>query len=752
MNDVTKTRLPIGWLVFLLLAVAFLFGPSLPYPFLNWDDEEYILRNPWLLNLTLANVAGVFRYPYFSNYHPLTMISYMADFALFGYQPWGYRLMNIAGHVVAVLVGARLLLAMGASRPIALGAMVLFAIHPLRVESVVWISERKDILCAMFYTGALLAWVRARGAQGRALAMVLFVAALLSKAMAVSLPVVIVLHDLLLGDRRRAGERWPWYVAMIALSASFSWLNVQAQEEAIHTALPLWERLATALYAPWHYARATVLPAWISPLYPVEFRPTRSLAAAAFGAGFSLGALAVAMACVRRAPGVAFGLLAAAAALAPVSGIVGFGAAWAADRYSYIPTLLLFAGLARELSRFVEGRCGLRFLIYIPFIGFLMLFVVVAKQRVPDWRSSAALWERVLAVYPESAKAAVNLAHARAFSRDSTAEPVPVPLPMAQPPNPVTDAGTAVQFLAGDEMGVHALLVQGRVEDALGGAARLPDPRLAVYWRMRVLAETGRLDEAAPVARELLAMQRVSPEHRAQGALALARAGDLQAAAVALDALGQPTMSGPFAWGVIAERTADPVAAERAARRALAIFPAAPAALQVLVHRVLLPAGREAEAARILNRAARHPAAAPMVRVSSRLTAANLDARAGRIDNIRLKKLYEETLTEAARNASAPDLVYLAFLAESAEYQQAAGTGLAVRLYREALEKDPRSTTALLNLATLQLSERRKGEGVELLERLLELEPENSAARENLKIARESMELDRSAGTGAEPE
>ena len=104
------------WMIVLLLFIAAVYTPTLHYEMLNWDDDEYITRNPWLLNLSWSNAVGVFVHPYFANYHPLTMLSYMVDFSLWGYNPAGYRAVNILLHGATVALLFGLLRSFGASR------------------------------------------------------------------------------------------------------------------------------------------------------------------------------------------------------------------------------------------------------------------------------------------------------------------------------------------------------------------------------------------------------------------------------------------------------------------------------------------------------------------------------------------------------------------------------------------------------------------------------------------------------------
>lgn len=716
------------WILAVLLLPLYIFLPSLEYDFLNWDDHEYIHRNPWLLSFSLANAVGMFVHPYFANYHPLTMLSYLVDYHLWGLNPAGWRAVNIVLHAVTCVL-VYLLLRSFAARPLAAALVAaLFAIHPLRIESVVWISERKDVLCGLFMVGALGVWRLADHGGRRprrrwlVVAMGLFVLALLSKAMAVTVPVLWLLHDVLL--RRGAVKgRVGWYIAGLALSLLFARFNLAAQTEAISAGVPLVERIKIALWAPVHYLGTTLGVIPLSPLYPNAERPVRFLLPTLLGAAVCAGGLGVVVACWRRRPEVSFGLLAAAVALGPVSGLVSFGAAYAADRYSYVPTVLLACGLVGLLQRVPPRWLAAA---AIPLLG---LSIYTTMRLMPAWRDSVSLWDRVLAIYPQNSKAKFNRAHG-----DTAA-------PQAQRAAVVESIG----HLGGDNTDVMAVVVHARIQDgdtsaALAAARAINDRGESLFWQMRALRAAEDHAGAAAVAREYLPLA-PTPERRASAALTLALAGDIAGARAILEPISVPTFSGARAWGTIARRahdSGDDSAAEAAARRALAIHPAQAEAYAALGE-ILIRNGRVSELIHLSRRARRHPDAAGSTRAMAgvlELRAKELSRGARFGDDAYAAALAVNPSSFATPAEHAAALNYRAWLAELVRRP-----ALSMRLYRAALEIDPQNVDALQNLAVLLVQSAPTDaavytEAIALLERALAIRPGDTDLATNLALMR----------------
>ena len=340
----------------IVAAVVAAFSPAFSAGFLYWDDDKNFLENAMWRGLSpehLRWMATTFRG---GPYQPLSWLSLAVDHALFGMDPRGYHAVNVALHAgtaVAFFFLARRFLAQEAA---ALAAALFFAVHPLRVESVAWITERRDVLSGLFYVLSILAYVHVEPEdRGRrrtvllALSLVSFLLGLLAKASGMTLPLVLLLLDrwpLRRGGRITLLEKVP-FAALALLFAVLAW---HGQASLPHELRGIGEhgfgaRLAQAGYAAVFYPAKTLVPARLSPIYelPLPFDATeiRFVAAAMIAAA----ATAAAGLARRTLPAAWTAWAAFLAILAPVSGLVQAGPQLVADRYSYL-SCMPFALLA----------------------------------------------------------------------------------------------------------------------------------------------------------------------------------------------------------------------------------------------------------------------------------------------------------------------------------------------------------------------------------------------------------------------
>ncbi len=404
----------------LALATCAAFAGVVRNGWIALDDPAYVTDEPRVrTGLTLANALWPLAHAHAGNWHPLTSWSHMLDATLFGVNPAATHAVNLLLHAANAVLVALVLARLTGARWRALLVAALFALHPLRVESVAWASERKDVLSALFFLLAIDAWSRwtAKPEPRRyALALFLFALGLLAKPMLVTLPLVLLLLDAWPLGRAigfapaRAGavpvprrwralviEKWPFFVLAAAMAAVT--LKVQGAAGAVvstaHTSLA--HRLANAAVS---YVRYAGKLAWPSPLAP--FYPDAPLAPATV----ALATLALVAACVlawryaRRAGGTAIGWAWYAVTLLPVIGIVKVGGQAYADRYTYLPGLGLLVALAwapwpKRLARpaFVAG------------LALAALFAWSTSRQVALWRDTVTLFTHTLRVAPDNAMA-----------------------------------------------------------------------------------------------------------------------------------------------------------------------------------------------------------------------------------------------------------------------------------------------------------------------------------------------------------
>lgn len=539
--------------------------PCVHNGFLNWDDDLYfeeVARHPRLNGETVV-WAFTTTLPFY--YHPLTLLSHVADFELWGNNPWGYHLSNVllhglnAGLVVLFvwLLLENIRLSPGERLAVAAGVALVFGLHPLQVEPVAWVAERKTLLCASFSLLSLCAYLKAvaelppetpaattapqRGWWWGMIA--LFVASLLAKPMAVSLPVVMLAMDFY-PLRRWATVGWRTLLKqktlLFALCAADLVLTVIGQSAmgGIMTmqSQSVTERCLVASRAFVFYLWKLAWPAWLCPFYPLG--GTVSLLQVEFlmpvGLLVAISVLAVGLR--RRAPGLLAAWCAYLALLVPVSGLSQVGSQAVADRFMYLTMLaplLVLGGSVVWVWQHMRtvGRCGL-LLVLCGELGFL---VVRTRQQIPVWRNSETLWNNVVDHFPWSGVAQGHLALALADEhRFEEALPHAQAALAVMPDYPVArDAlGTIWSGLA------EARVEQRRFAEALPYAEQLQQlaPTNASVHAMLGLIhlKTGRLDKAISELQEALRLNPDLPATRYNLACAYSRTGRLEEAYQAL--------------------------------------------------------------------------------------------------------------------------------------------------------------------------------------------------------------------------
>jgi tetratricopeptide (TPR) repeat protein len=452
-SDRSWLQKSLPWLVALatgLLTIA-AFAPAVRFDFVNWDDNSYLFGNDGLVagGLSATGIRRAFTEPVFHSWMPLTVLSYQLDATLFGMEMWGFHLTSVVLHAVTAgllcVALCRMTGRVGASTAVA----ALFSLHPLRVESVAWIAERKDVLSVLFLVLAMLAyeWYCRRPGMGRyALVFVALLASLLSKATAVTLPGLLLLLDVwplgrlsvpgigvpVRGDGTASpypGRSWQMVLAeklpLAALSIVFAFFQIVSSQRVLVAgeSLPLVSRrLPNALYAFTWYLVKTIWPTDLHPAH-THFGVVHPVWLVALCGVGVLATVAIAVLAARRSPAVTVGLAWFAAALVPVIGLVPVGIQSHSDRFAYIPHIGLFAAI-------VWGGAALsRRLAISPVwtsIGaglVLAALVVQTERQLGHWQDSDALWTHTLEIEPRNQFALSQYgAHKHRTGQDADAE------------------------------------------------------------------------------------------------------------------------------------------------------------------------------------------------------------------------------------------------------------------------------------------------------------------------------------------
>src|SRR5438874_1764868 len=355
---------------FLVVITWLVFGQTVRYDFVNYDDNEYVYANPAITSgLTLHGITYAFSGRHAKNWHPLTTLSHMLDCQLWGVRADGHHFTNVVFHTIAVVL--LFLVLKQTTGAIWQSAFVaaLFAIHPLRVESVAWISERKDLLSAVFFMLTLDAYARyARSPSiGRYLTLsILFALGLMSKPMLVTVPLVLLLLDYWplkrfaggLSSKRLILEKVPLFT--LSAAAGVATLLLQRSSMAVVEKLPVVWRIGNGLVSCVIYVKQMIWPVGLAVFYP---HPGDQLPVWEIGLAIALLAMvsAGAVALRRKSPYLITGWFWYLVMLLPVIGLIQVGSQGHADRYTYLPQIGLYVLLAwgttdALASRFATGR------------------------------------------------------------------------------------------------------------------------------------------------------------------------------------------------------------------------------------------------------------------------------------------------------------------------------------------------------------------------------------------------------------
>jgi tetratricopeptide (TPR) repeat protein len=408
-----------GVCLFLAAIVWVVFGQILGHEFVNYDDDFYVYENPEVAQgLTLQGILRAFTHVHCSNWHPLTWISHMLDCQFYGLNPGGHHLTNILLHTATAILLFLVLRRMTGFLWRSAFVAAVFAVHPLRVESVAWVAERKDVLSGLFFMltiGAYARYARRPWSPARyGLVVFLFTLGLMCKPMLVTLPLVLLLLDFwplkrfTIHDSRHTPslhhsitpllrlllEKLP----LLGLAVASGAVTIFAQHEALQScekfSLPL--RVGNALVSGVVYLGQMFWPSGLAVLYPFTARNigvSEVVLSLVLLAGISTGVFVL----CRRRPCFLTGWLWYLIMLAPVIGIVQVGAQARADRYTYLPQIGLYLLLTWAAADLCAGWRHRRVVLGGGATIILVALIFCARAQTAYWRNSESLWTHTLA-------------------------------------------------------------------------------------------------------------------------------------------------------------------------------------------------------------------------------------------------------------------------------------------------------------------------------------------------------------------
>jgi protein O-mannosyl-transferase len=416
--------------VYLLLSTLTwsVFGQTLRHSFVAYDDPDYVYENPEIIaGITQDGIVAAFAHPHARNWHPLTTISHMLDCELYGLNASGHHLTNVLLHMGAVLLLFSALRAMTGRQWRSAFVAAVFAIHPLRAESVAWVAERKDVLSALFFMitlGAYIHYARHPSLKRYFWVAAFFAFGLMSKPMLITAPLLLLLldywplgrwqeaepappKDFLLILRRLIIEKIP----LILLSICSAMATIFAQRSTIRygESLPFIWRVTNALVSYVAYMGQMFWPAKLAVFYPhhADSLLFWQLACALL---LIIGVTLVVIALCKTRPYLMVGWFWYLICLLPVIGLIPVGLGARADRYTYLPQIGLYIALtwaAADVSGLLKKRPGI-----YGAVAALIIVVLAWRAWIQTsfWRDTESLWNHALAVTPDNDVAHYNVA------------------------------------------------------------------------------------------------------------------------------------------------------------------------------------------------------------------------------------------------------------------------------------------------------------------------------------------------------
>ena len=402
-------RSDVLWLLLPSLITAIVFIPMLSNGFTNWDDQRYVTENAMLIG---PDWKAIFSSPVVSNYHPLTMLSLALNYQVSALDPFSYHLVNWILHIVNTILVAYLAFKLSSGNKwVGVITALFFGIHPMHVESVAWISERKDVLYTFFFLLALIAYhdyLGVRTMKKYLVVLLCFAASLLSKPAAVTLPLILLLMDWYRGrsflDKALWLEKTPFF--LLAILFGILTLIYQAEEAIANPEYyPFWQKLVFAFYGFGEYFRRLFWPFPLSTIHPF---PDQGIVPTAYYPSIFLSLCVIGFTWYfRKYKYLLFGVAFFTINLVLVLQVLAFGNSVISERYTYVPYVGLVFALVMLWDKSKLSSTWKNALLTL--FGITGLFFCLATYRqVQVWHDSVTLWTKAIEVYPRSYVARSN--------------------------------------------------------------------------------------------------------------------------------------------------------------------------------------------------------------------------------------------------------------------------------------------------------------------------------------------------------
>jgi hypothetical protein len=403
-------------IVIIILLNTAIYIKTVNHGFVNIDDPAYIANNPFIKDIDGDSIKKMFTEHYFANYQPLVLLSYAVEYKYYKLNASGYHITNIVLHTINSILVLLLIYTITKSSWISLFIALLFSLHPMQVESVAWVSERKGLMCAFFYLLSFMAYIRfsrKRKISFYFLSIVLFLLSLLSKPMSVTLPLILILFDYYQDNKLSMAtviEKAPYF--MLSAAASVVTIMVQRAVGAMQLEKTtfFFKNILYSFYRVGFYIKKLLLPIKLSSYYtPVHLSFSYT----------SMEFIAIILAIVviivylvnfkRINKEFNFGVFFFLVSLIPILKIVHLEGPFAADRYMYVPMIGFFFAMAALIKYFLVDRKGLKKTALIVAAAYIICLGTLTYARCNVWKNSYTLWTNVLKTQKDSPMALLGI-------------------------------------------------------------------------------------------------------------------------------------------------------------------------------------------------------------------------------------------------------------------------------------------------------------------------------------------------------
>ncbi len=402
------------WISSILLFTFIVYYPVLKCGFTSWDDPLYVTENPLIRNFSFENILRIFsfRESVAANYHPLTILSLAIDYHFAKLNPATYHFINLLFHLFNTLLVYIFIYKLSKGKMFgALLSALIFAIHPMHVESVAWVSERKDVLYTFFFLLSMIFYLKYKESQKIRLLIftfLLFLFSVLSKAMAVVLPVVLILIDYYEGRKlsiKNLAEKVPFFV--ISLIFGFLAIGIQSKESiASYETFTFTQRIGFGFFGFFMYIWKLLLPLNLSTFYPYPTLGKEIAYPASIYIPAAIGFLILMAACFilvrkyEKLKPLAFGIAFYLTTVIFVLQFISVGQVIMADRYSYVSYIGLLFPLGIYLHNFRESKPVLKNILPVFILIVALIFSYISRERIRVWENTDTLWTSVINKYP----------------------------------------------------------------------------------------------------------------------------------------------------------------------------------------------------------------------------------------------------------------------------------------------------------------------------------------------------------------